>query len=343
MIPELTPLSFATDAGYGARARLGLIVLETDQTIEAEARALTDGLEGVTIYHSRIPMEPVVNPETLTAMAARLPAAAALLPNAFQFDAIGYGCTSAATLIGSEGVRECIESAHPGVPNTEPITAAIAAFHALAAERIAIITPYTADVTASVAERFATAGLQVTALGSFLESSDLVVARISPESIAAGVRSDRRTGRAGLRRRVRVVHQPAGPGGRPGARGRVGCSRRVVEHGAAVAAAAPRRGRRRPVVVRPRVRRAILARMTSAAHDRRTNLARRVRARELTVAPGVFDLVSARVADAAGFDALYMTGYGVSASRMGLPDAGLTSYGDMVDQAAAWPPGCRFP
>ena len=188
-LPELTPLSFATDDGYGARARLGLIVLETDQTIEAEARALTDGLDGVAIYHSRIPMEPVVTPETLTAMAARLPAAAALLPNAFAFDAIGYGCTSAATLIGSEGVRECIESAHPGVPSTEPITAAIAALHALAAERIAIITPYTADVTASVAERFATAGLRVTALGSFLESSDLVVARISPESIAAGVRS----------------------------------------------------------------------------------------------------------------------------------------------------------
>lgn len=63
------------------------------------------------------------------------------------------------------------------------------------------------------------------------------------------------------------------------------------------------------------------------------DLARRIRARELTVAPGVFDMVSARVAAAAGFDALYMTGYGVSASRMGLPDAGLTSFADMVDQA----------
>ena len=63
------------------------------------------------------------------------------------------------------------------------------------------------------------------------------------------------------------------------------------------------------------------------------DLARRIRARDLTVAPGVFDLVSARIAAAAGFDALYMTGYGVSASRMGLPDAGLTSFADMADQA----------
>ena len=54
---------------------------------------------------------------------------------------------------------------------------------------MAIVTPYTAEVTAPVAERFRAAGLQVTGLGSFVESSDLVVARISPASIADGVRA----------------------------------------------------------------------------------------------------------------------------------------------------------
>ena len=43
----------------------------------------------------------------------------------------------------------------------------------------------------------------------------------------------------------------------------------------------------------------------------------------LVVAPGVFDMVSLRLADSFGFDALYMTGYGTVASHMGLPDAGL--------------------
>ena len=73
--------------------------------------------------------------------------------------------------------------------------------------------------------------------------------------------------------------------------------------------------------------------MSSHQH-RRTALARRIRARELTVAPGVFDMISARVADRAGFDALYMTGYGIAASHMGLPDAGLVSYSEMVGRAA---------
>src|SRR6516164_715642 len=52
-------------------------------------------------------------------------------------------------------------------------------------------------------------------------------------------------------------------------------------------------------------------------------------------APGVYDMVSLRMAAAMGFDALYMTGYGVVASHLGLPDAGLASYSDMVGRVEA--------
>ena len=72
----------------------------------------------------------------------------------------------------------------------------------------------------------------------------------------------------------------------------------------------------------------------SNPQERRAALARRIRARNLTIAPGVFDMISAKVADRAGFDALYMTGYGIAASHMGLPDAGLVSYSDMLGRAA---------
>ena len=50
------------------------------------------------------------------------------------------------------------------------------------------------------------------------------------------------------------------------------------------------------------------------------------------VAPGVFDLISALVADRMGFKALYVTGYGTVASAMGLPDAGIATYRDMVER-----------
>lgn len=51
---------------------------------------------------------------------------------------------------------------------------------------------------------------------------------------------------------------------------------------------------------------------------------------ELVLAPGVFDMITARIADSMGFHAMYMTGYGVTASHLGLPDAGLATYTDMV-------------
>jgi 2-methylisocitrate lyase-like PEP mutase family enzyme len=63
---------------------------------------------------------------------------------------------------------------------------------------------------------------------------------------------------------------------------------------------------------------------------KRKRFAERIRQRELVSAPGVYDLVSAKLADRMGFDALYMTGYGVVASHLGLPDAGLATYSDMV-------------
>ena len=71
--------------------------------------------------------------------------------------------------------------------------------------------------------------------------------------------------------------------------------------------------------------------------DRKTSMTSQVgslhaRLREpgLITAPGVYDMISARIADRMGFPALYMTGFGVVASYLGLPDAGLATYTDMV-------------
>lgn len=69
------------------------------------------------------------------------------------------------------------------------------------------------------------------------------------------------------------------------------------------------------------------------ASAKRARLAERVRRRDLVVAPGVFEMISARLADRFAPPALYMTGYGTVASSLGLPDAGLASYTEMVSRA----------
>ncbi len=66
---------------------------------------------------------------------------------------------------------------------------------------------------------------------------------------------------------------------------------------------------------------------------------RRRRLRELVgqkaglVVPGAYDCVSARLVERAGFAAVYMTGYGTSASRLGLPDLGFAGLAEMVENA----------
>ena len=79
------------------------------------------------------------------------------------------------------------------------------------------------------------------------------------------------------------------------------------------------------------------------AADKRGALAARIRKREWTSLPGIFEMISARIADGMGFPALYMTGYGTVASYLGLPDAGLATYTDMLDRVAKFAEVCKTP
>jgi 2-methylisocitrate lyase-like PEP mutase family enzyme len=73
------------------------------------------------------------------------------------------------------------------------------------------------------------------------------------------------------------------------------------------------------------------------------SLKARLAQNKIVVAPGVYDMISARIADRMGFDALYMTGYGTVASLLGLPDAGLATFTDMVGRVAQFAGGTRTP
>lgn len=65
------------------------------------------------------------------------------------------------------------------------------------------------------------------------------------------------------------------------------------------------------------------------------NLRHQLERGELIVAPGVFDMMSVLVANRVGFDAVYASGYWLTASYLGLPDAGLATYTDMLNRVSA--------
>ncbi len=65
--------------------------------------------------------------------------------------------------------------------------------------------------------------------------------------------------------------------------------------------------------------------------------------KKLIVAPGAHDALTAKIIANAGFDAVYMTGYGQAASHLGCPDVGLLTMSEMVARAAAIVEACGIP
>lgn len=76
--------------------------------------------------------------------------------------------------------------------------------------------------------------------------------------------------------------------------------------------------------------------MKATPQCKREVLKARLKHKDIITAPGIFDMISAKMADSMGFDCLYMTGFGSVASYLGLPDAGLATYTDMVNRVTAF-------
>lgn len=164
------------------RPALGLIVLQVDETIEGDFRRLFRDAE-LSLHVSRVPSGAELTPDTIAAMEAHLPAAAALLPPAAAFDAVGYACTSGTTLIGAHRVAALVQGAARARAVTDPLTAALAGLEALGIRRIGIVSPYVPSVAEPVRRAFVAHGIAVPETLSFGEEVEARVARIDPASI----------------------------------------------------------------------------------------------------------------------------------------------------------------
>ena len=75
----------------------------------------------------------------------------------------------------------------------------------------------------------------------------------------------------------------------------------------------------------------------------RKELKRLLDNKEILVAPGAHDVLTAKVIERAGFKAVYMTGYGQAASSLGKPDVGLLTLTEMHDRASKFVSAVNIP
>lgn len=175
----LSPRCFARP---DAVARIGLVLLSTDATTEADFARLV-GSETVRLHSNRIAFENPTTPESLARTGPRLAEAAADLLPGSPLGSIYFACTSATAVLGSAGVAAAIHGVKPGVPVVTPVSAGIAALTTLGARRISILAPYSSTVTARVIAPFAAAGFVLDRVTCWGLEDDRDMARVLPEVI----------------------------------------------------------------------------------------------------------------------------------------------------------------
>ena len=160
---------------------MGLIVLQVDETIEGEFREAFK-LSKTQIFVSRIPSGLEVTTKTLTSMEQHITASAQLLPQSREFSVIGYGCTSASAIIGSERISELIKSGCNTRKVTNPLLAATEYAKHIGVTKLALLSPYIEEVNIPLRKAFEINGLSTEAFGTFGEGKEEKVARISEKS-----------------------------------------------------------------------------------------------------------------------------------------------------------------
>ncbi|MFP6731567.1 MAG: Asp/Glu racemase [Alphaproteobacteria bacterium] len=186
--PDIGTLPFELGEDIGQRGAIGLVVLDVDSTLEQEYRAILP-LDGVSLYVSRIAMGNKVTKETLRAMEGDITTSAAQIHPGRKLDVLAFACTSGTVAIGEARVFERLRKARPGISCTSPMTAGVAGLKRLGCESVALITPYTADITAMMGGFIEDHGISVTTAATFDNTNDAEVARISRSSIREAILS----------------------------------------------------------------------------------------------------------------------------------------------------------
>jgi maleate isomerase len=184
--PDVGDIPVVADAGLAGRARIGLIVLANDHTVEHEFRRIVER-PGVAVYVTRIASSHLITPATLAEMEHRIADCSALILPHAPLNVVAYGCTSASIVLGEETVFARIGEARPEADPTTPVTAALAAFDVLGARRIALLTPYSRTVNDHVRAYIAGRGFEVPVSATFNVEDDNAVACISADSIRRAI------------------------------------------------------------------------------------------------------------------------------------------------------------
>ncbi|RJL05638.1 ectoine utilization protein EutA [Paracoccus aestuarii] len=157
--------------------RFGLVALATDLTIEGDAARLMP--QGTRLHVTRIAFDNPTTEANLRATGPRIADAMDLLVPGIPLSGIGFGCTSAAAVLGDA----VAEAARGRAPVSSPAEAALRGMRALRVGRVSLMTPYLAATTELVADWLTRHGIAVLRRASMGHADDRDMARLSPAEV----------------------------------------------------------------------------------------------------------------------------------------------------------------
>lgn len=170
------------DQGTHPRAKLGFVLLATEQTVEDDMMRLRP--PGVGVHFTRAWNPDSVSIATFDAQLSDLGRAArTLLPDG-SLDVICYACTSGSLVMGEGRVLDELRKGAPGAVATSLISGVIRALRHLDITRVAVATPYLAEINAREAEYLERAGFEVTEIRGLGLEKDSDMIRVRPDVIA---------------------------------------------------------------------------------------------------------------------------------------------------------------
>lgn len=170
------------DEGRHTRAKVGFVLLATEQTIEDDMVTLMP--DGIGVHFARAPIPDSITVASLMSQANDLaPAAATLLPDG-SLDVVCYACTSGSLVIGEERVITELTKGAPWAQATTLITGALEALRAVGARRVAVATPYLDEINQQEAEYMANAGFEIVNIEGLNIEKDSDMIRVRPDFLA---------------------------------------------------------------------------------------------------------------------------------------------------------------
>ena len=175
------------DRGSHHRAKIGYVLLATEQTIQDDVMKLRP--EGVGIHFTRAAIPDSITSESLGAQIDLLAGCASTLLPDGSLDVICYACTSGSLVMGEDRVHAELNKGAPKAKATSLIRGVIRALKQIGAKKIVVATPYLDEINAKEVIYLEDAGFEVLSISGLNLEKDSDMVRVTPDFIAEFARS----------------------------------------------------------------------------------------------------------------------------------------------------------